>query len=122
MTTGLSGSYAINNNDLTLQPTNGKWVARTDYGVDGNARMVYATPRKFELEWELIHPVDAKQLIDFYNLVGSTGTVSVHLPEWGAVDYRFKSFSGTTLTEPEVGQYFQGYIESVKMTIMNIRT
>ena len=122
MTTGLSGSYALNNTNLTLQPSTGKWVARTDYGVDGGGHPVYATPRKFEMSWDLISTTDAKQLIDFYNLVGSTGTISAHLPEWGAVDYTFKNYSGCTLQEPEVGEYFQTYIDSVRMTILNIRT
>lgn len=122
MTTGLSGSYAINNTNLTLQPSDGQWLDRTEYGVDGGAHPVYSSVRAFELSFDLISTADAKQLIDFYNLVGSTGTISVHLPKWGDAEYLFHPYSGTTLSEPKVGKYFQGYIDSVKMTILNIRT
>ena len=122
MTTGYSGTYALNNTDLTLQPSSGKWIGRTDYGVDGGGHPVYSAVRKFELGFDLISTADAKQLTDFYNLVGSTGTVVACLPEWGNVGYVFRNYSGCTLQEPEVGEYFQTYIDSVKMTILNIRT
>lgn len=119
---GYSGTYAINNTDLTLQPSEGQWLTRTDYGVDGGAHTIYALPRKFELKWDLISPTDLKQIIDFYNAVGNTGTVVFCLPKWGDADYQFYNYSGTTVAEPEVGAYFQGYIQSVKMLVMNIRT
>ena len=122
MTTGLSGTYAFNGADLTLQPSTGKWVERTDYGIDGGGHPVYATTRKFELTWDLISTSDAQQIINFYNTVGNTGTVVACLPEWGATQYQFKNYSGTTLQEPTVGTYFMGYIESVKLLILNVRT
>lgn len=122
MSTGLSGSYATNDVNWTLQPTTGKWVERTSYGIDGNAHPIYSQYRNFEATWELISPSDAKQIIDFYNTVSSTGTVVSCLPEWGATEYQFKNYSGSTLREPAVGEYFQGYIMSVKLLIINIRT
>ncbi len=122
MTTGLSGSYAFNGVDLTLQPTTGKWEERTSYGIDGGGHTVYSSLRSFELKWELISTSDAKQIIDFYNLVGNTGSVVSCLPEWGNVDYSFRNYSGTTLQDPTVGPYFQGYIESVSLLILNVRT
>ena len=122
MTTGLSGSYAFNNTNLTLQPTTGKWHDRTSYGVDGGGHPVYASTRNFELKWELISTADAKQIIDVYNAVGNTGAVVSCLPEWGNVGYSFKNYSGTTLQDPQVGEYFQGYIQSVSLLILNVRT
>jgi hypothetical protein len=119
---GASGTYALNNVDLQLQPTTGKWTGKGDYGIDGGGHPVYSAFQNFELTWNLISTQDAKQIIDAYNLVGSTGTVISCLPEWGALDYVFKNYSGTTLREPEVGEYFEGYITSVSMTILNIRT
>lgn len=122
MTTGLSGTYGINGTDLTLQPTTGKWVERQNYGVDGGGHPVYSPYRSFELSWELISPQDVQQLINFYNLVGNTGTVTSCLPEWGANDYQFKNYSGTTIQEPTVEPYFQGYTQTVKMLILRIQT
>src|SRR5574342_663326 len=96
MTTGLSGTFAANNTNFNQYPDTHKWVERTSYGVDGGAHPVYARPRSYEMTWNLISPENAKQLIDFYNLVGNTGTLVTCLPEWGANDYRFKNYSGTT--------------------------
>src|SRR5688572_20057816 len=122
MTTGLSGTYGFNGTDLTLQPTTGRWVERTQYGIDGGAHPIYAQNRSFEITWQLISPEDAKQVIDFYNVVGSTGTAVACLPQWGSVDYRFKNYSGTTLQEPIVGEYFMGFIQEVKLLILNVNT
>lgn len=122
MTTGLSGTYALNGVDLTLQPTTGKWLDRTNYGVDGGGHPVYSQTRGFELTWILISPSDAKQIIDTYNLVGSTGVITACLPEWGALEYQFRNYSGTTLQEPTVSTYFQGFIQEVRLLILNVRT
>lgn len=122
MTTGLSGTYAFNNNNITLQPTTGKWTERSSYGIDGGAHPVYSSLRNFELTWVLISPEDAKQIIDVYNSVGSTGSVVACLPEWGAVEYIFRNYSGVTMEEPSVGTYFQGFIQEVKLLLLNVRT
>lgn len=122
MTTGLSGSYAINDTNLSLQPTTGKWESRNSYGVDGGGHPVYSQLRSFELSWELISPLDAKQLIDFYNAVGNTGTVVACLPRWGDAEFTFFNYSGVTMQEPSVGTYFQGFIQSVRLLLLNVRT
>lgn len=122
MTTGLSGSFAFNNTNLTLQPTSGKWDARSSYGIDGQGHPIYSAVRSFELSWQLISPSDLNQILGYYNLVGNTGTVTACLPQWGASTYTFTNYSGTTLQEPEVGEFFQGFYQSVKMLILNVRT
>lgn len=122
MTTGLSGTYAVNGTDLSLPPTTGKWLDRASYGVDGNAHTVYSQYRDFELKWELISTDDASQIIGFYNQVGNTGTVTVCLPKWGDPTFTFYNYSGTTLVEPIVGEYYQGYIQSVTLVVVNART
>jgi hypothetical protein len=122
MSTDLSGSYAFNGVDLTLQPTTGKWKERTSYGVDGNGRPVYSSLRSFELKWDLISTSDAKQIIDSYTSTSITGTVVSCLPEWGNVEYTFQNYSGTTLQEPQVSEYFQGYVTSVSLLILHVRT
>ena len=122
MTTGLSGSYAFDNVNFQLQPTTGKWSERTNYGVDGAGHPIYSSVRNFELTWELISPTDAQQIINVYNSVGNTGSVVACLPKWGDATYTFFNYSGTTMQEPSVGEYFQGYIQSVKLLLLNIRT
>jgi hypothetical protein len=122
MTTGLSGSFAFNNIDLQLPPSDGKWVERTDYGVDGDAHVVYSAFREFELSWDLQSTSDASQIIGFYNLVSATGTLVACLPKWGDPTYTFYNYSGTTLREPTFDSYFMGYPQTAKMLIMNVRT
>lgn len=122
MTTGLSGTYGFNNINLNLQPTTGKWVERTSYGYDGSAHPIYSALRSFEITWDLISPTDAKQIIDFYNTVSATGTVVACLPKWGDTEFTFYNYSGVTINEPVVGEYFQGFITSVSLLIINIRT
>jgi len=122
MTTGLSGTYAFNGIDFQLQPSTGKWVDRTNYGIDGNARTVYSQYRKFELKWELISTSDLHQIIDFYNGVSNSGSVVSCLPKWNDPDYTFYNYSGTQLQEPQVSEYFQGYIQSVTLLILVART
>lgn len=122
MTTGLSGTYAFGNTDLTLQPTTGKWVERPNYGIDGGGHPVYSLYRSFELTWDLISTSDVNQIISFYNTVSNTGNIVACLPEWNNVNYQFKNYSGTTLQEPTVETYFQGYVQTVKMIILRINT
>jgi len=122
MTTGLSGTYGFNGVDLQLPPSEGKWVERTDYGVDGNAHVIYSAFRDFELSWDLQSVNDAYQIIGFYNSISVTGTIVSCLPEWGASVYQFKNYSGTSLREPTFDAYFQGYPQTAKLLIMNVRT
>lgn len=122
MTLGLSGSYAFDNVNLTLQPTSGKWLERTQYGIDGGGHPVYPAVRSFELRWELISTSDAQQIIGIYDAVSNTGTVTVCLPEWGNVGFEFVNYSGCTLVEPEAGEYFQGWIMDFRLLVLNVRT
>src|SRR5688572_14657043 len=106
MTTGLSGSFAFNGTNLNQYPTSHRWVERTSYGIDGGAHPVYAQNRSYEMTWNLISTSNAKQIIDAYNQVGNTGTVTTCLPEWNNAEYSFKNYSGTTLEEPVMQGYF----------------
>lgn len=118
---GLSGSYAINNTELTLQPSIGRWEEKQIIGYDGSGRPIYPAVGDFTLEWDLISTSDMKQLIDFYDYVSNTGTSVADLPEWGDNEYKFHSYSGTFPNRPIAGEYFMGHVSNVKMTISNIR-
>lgn len=122
MTTGLSGTYAFNGTNLTLQPTEGKWGTPDSYGYDGAGHPILSAFRTFELRWQLISPSDLSQLETFFRQVSNTGTMNVDLPEWGAPQYRFRTYSGTTLNPLQVGAYFQEYTQDVTLLILQIRT
>lgn len=119
---GFSGSYAFNNVDLVLPPSEGNWKERQNYGIDGGGHTIYSSVRDFEMSWDLISVANLATIISAYNAVGNTGTVVACLPEWGNANYQFKNYSGTVLQEPTVGAYFQEHVESVKLLILNVRT
>ena len=122
MTTGASGTFAFNDVNLNQIPTDHHWSERTQYGVDGSAHPVYPRVRSYEMVWNLISTENAKQILDVYNTVGNTGTVTTCLPQWGANGYEFRNYSGTTLSEPVMGNYFQGYLEDFRLLILNVVT
>lgn len=119
---GLSGTFSINNVDFQLPPSEGKWNERTEYGVDGSAHVIYSAFRDFELSWDLQSTNDAAQIIGFYDAISTTGTCVACLPKWRDPTYTFYNYSGVTIREPTFEAYFQGYPQTAKMLIMNIRT
>jgi hypothetical protein len=122
MTVGASGTYSIQGTDLSLQPTTGDWVERDTLGIDGGGHPIYPAGRSFELTWQLINASDLSQVISFYNQVQNTGTVAVDLPAWGLAPYQFVRYSGCTLGEPEVGQYFTDHTQEIRLLIYNVQT
>lgn len=119
---GLSGSFAFNGTNLSLQPTTNKWVDRAILGYDGQGHPIYSAIREHELTWQLINASDLAQIIGFYNVVQNTGTCSVDLPAWGNSQYLFTTYSGCTLQEPTVSENFVEHTTDVKLLILNIRT
>lgn len=118
-----TGSYSINDTELLLQPSSGRWVARNLLGVDGAGHPVYSGVREFELSWEALYPSHANQLQTFFNTVVTTGTAVVGLPKYAQATYQlFYNYSGCTLREPEWGEFFAENYLSAKMLITNIRT
>lgn len=117
---GYSGSFGINGVNFFLQPSSSGWKNREELGIDGSGHPIYPAFREYELTWALAHPADVKQLIDAYIVVANTGTMSIDLPEWGADDYKFTTYSGCTMYEPKVGQWFNGYYTDVKLTLLKV--
>jgi hypothetical protein len=120
MTTGLSGSFAVNGTELNLCPTEGRWLERNTLGYDGFGHPIYPRVRSFEMTWQLLSPAEFDQIRDFYTIVSNTGTIAVDLPEWNAADYRFARYSGCILHEPTRGMYFNEYIQEARLLITNI--
>jgi hypothetical protein len=115
-------TYKINNTELSLQPSRGRWIPRQAVGIDGSGHPVYPGVRQFELVWELTDITDFNQLQVFFNTVISTGTAVASLPKYGASTYVFYDYSGCTLGEPEMGEYFTEHHTRVKLLIANIST
>jgi hypothetical protein len=121
MTQGYSGSFGVNGVNLLLQPTSFKWVEKTLLGIDGQGRRVYPAIKEFELNWGIMSTTDLAQLINLQLSIDSTGSVVSDLPKWGDTGYLFYGYSGTYVSEPTVGEYFNTYVQDVVLVISNIR-
>ncbi len=122
MTIGASGTYAVQGNDFDLQPTSGKWLDRDNLGFDGSGHPIYPAVRSFEMSWQLINAADLSEIIGFYNVVGNSGTVAVDIPKWNGSPYQFQRYSGCTLSEPIVGEFFNEHTTEVRLLIYGIVT
>lgn len=118
---GHSGTFALNGSDLSLQPTTFGWGTNTLLARGGHGKPIYPAFSTFQLSWGLMPTTDFYQLLSAFEYSQSTGTVVVDLPEWGNPEYIFKSYSGTYLEMPTVGEYFVGHVTDVKLTVTNIR-
>jgi len=111
----------INGTELTLPPTTHGWIPKVLLGVGGAGHPFHAPVQEYELNWELISPLDLNQVIGFFNSVGVTGTSVVELPKYGATTYTFFAYSGCILNEPEVGVYFEQHTTNCRLLVSNIR-
>lgn len=116
-----TGSYALAGTNLSLQPTSGRWLPQDEIGITGDGHSIYPAVREFELRWQLESPSDYNQLVGFFNNIQITGTIVADLPKYGASSYTFFSYSGCVMQQPELGQYFEQYINDVVLVLRNIQ-
>jgi hypothetical protein len=116
-------SYKVNGTEFTLQPETGQWNAqRSSYGTSGGGHGIYPRAKTFELKWGFLSASEFNQLLNFYLITSSTGTVVMDLPEYGSSTYQFKSYSGTIIQEPETGSFFEGFYSDVRIIVNQIIT
>lgn len=113
--------YKFNGTDLTLEPTEGIWLPQDPLGIDGNGHAIYPATRQFEMRWGLISVADAKQIFNFFDSIGNTGTVVATLPQFKGSSYTFFAYSGCVLYEPEFGAYYAEHRTDLTLLISNIR-
>jgi hypothetical protein len=113
--------YKINNTDLTLQPEEGAWESRKDYGIDGAGHKIYPRAREFQMRWSWMSASEFQQIQNFY-LSAQTGTVTATLPQYGGSTYNFVTYSGCVLDEPQVGSFFEEYVSDTTLIIKSIVT
>lgn len=120
MTTGYSGSYAVNGTELSIQPTTGRWLSQNMVGINGNGVPIYPRVREFELRWNLGDPALADGLRSYFVALQFTGSVAFDLPKYTASDYQFYRYSGCVLYQPDRGVYFAEHITDIVMIVGNI--
>ena len=114
--------YQINGTDITIPPTTGQWLPRDEVGIDGSGHPVYGSVRRYELRWDILSMSEYSQLMNFYQQVATGSVVVCQLPQLGAATYTFYNYSGCTLSEPEIGVFFEQHALDIVLLIMNIRT
>lgn len=117
----MSGTYAINGTELTLQPTYGTWLPREPLGIDGNGHNVYPATYEFELNWGLSSQAEFYQLLQFFDVINITGSAVVSLPKLRSSTYIFEDYTGCVVQEPTFNRYFTEHPENISLLITNIR-
>lgn len=112
-------TYRLNGVDLALQPETAHWNSRESFGMDGGGHPVYPRNRTFEMRWGFMSMSEFNQLMSFYS---PTGTVVATLPRWNSTPYAFYDYTGCTMAEPEVGDFFEEYVSEVRLVIMRVPT
>ena len=112
-------TYKINGVALSLQPTSGQWAPRRPLGADGEGRAIYSPLYSFMLQWDAMSVPDFDQLYEFWRATSAIGVNQIDLPEKGADEYQFNTYSGV-LDEPQAGEYFQGFQLRVEMSVRKI--
>jgi hypothetical protein len=114
--------YQINSTGIPLEPEEGRWIPRKLLGVDGNGRAIYPATREFEIRWGLANPGEAWQWQEWFEGIGSTGTISADLPRYAWPTYEFRVYSGIYMQEPEFNRYFTENYLDVRVLLTNIIT
>ena len=114
--------YKINGTDLTLDPSDGKWLPRQVIALDGNGHPIYPVEREFQLSWDLVNVSDLYQLQDFFDTLGVTGTVTIDLPTLKTMTYGFTTYSGCVMQEPQYDVYFSENPTRATLLITRIKT
>lgn len=113
---------AINGTDLTMQPTTHNWEGRDNLGYSGDGHPIYSATRSYKMTFNLESAADFNQLVGFFNLISTTGSVVSTLPQWAGATYNYVPYSGTIINEPQFSGFFEEYAEEVTVLITNIRT
>jgi hypothetical protein len=121
--------YRINGRPI-MEPTTGQWQSRSMVDVQGDNRPIYGPVRAFTLKWQIETYEQWSLLVATFNELQSSGTAVVRLPAYPwdvypaatGTPYAFREYSGCTLAEPAVGEFFQGYPLDVELLIANIVT
>lgn len=121
MSSGASGTYAVNGTDFLIQPTAGRWRERNIIDYTGDGHPTYPAIREFELRWNLVSQ-DAVSQAHTWFLQTISGTVALDLPEFNNSSYVFRTYSGCILYEPGRGQYFSEHTTEFVLIAGSIRT
>ncbi len=116
--------WIIGGNEM-YAPTSGRCLPRQVVDVQGDNRPIYSPVRAFEMRWQLVDYAEWANLQVAFNQIESSGSYAVRLPTFPTVTgsaYGFSEYSGTTMSEPQIGPFFEQFPRQVVLIIGNIKT
>lgn len=112
----------INGVEITIQPTEIRWLPQSPIGTTGDGHLIYPAVQEAEIRWQVVDPEVYAELVEQFNSITLTGTVSISLPDYTTGTYSFRTFENCILSMPEMqGAYFEGYIRDVVLYVRGIR-
>ncbi len=111
-------------NGVTFCPTRVRWQGRRPLGVQGDGRPIYPGIRSLVLEWTFINFSTWANLQNIYDIIQSTGSISVQVPAFPtgtSQTFGYTEYSGVHISEPDVGPNFaEQFPSSMVLVISNI--
>jgi hypothetical protein len=105
-----------------LAPTTAGWVSQDSLGTNGSGHNIYPALREFQMTFNLESQGEFYELINYFNMVGVTGSLVATLPAWGTNTFQYRDYSGTILRQPEMTEYFaEEYASEIKISLL-VRT
>ena len=111
--------------NVAYAPFSGRWMPRQVVDVQGDNRPIYSPVRAYELRWRLLFYEEWANLQTFFNQIESSGSYAVQLPTFPSVtgsSHSYSLYSGCTMSEPQVGPFFETHPRQVVLIIGNITT
>jgi len=113
--------YEIDGIPLRLLPESGNWMDRDQIGTDGQRRPVYEPTYSYRLRWSPMSVWEFEQLRAAWRSVSVTGTHTIVLPDYDAILWSEKLFSGVLFEEPSYESYWEESVLGVEVRVVNIR-
>lgn len=112
----------FNGTGLMLPPTTAGWVEQDAIGTNGAGYNIYPALREFRMVFNLTDQGVWYELRNYFNRVGTTGTLVATLPDIDGNTFAYKNYSGVILRQPTMTEYFaEEWSSEVQVTLL-VRT
>lgn len=112
----------FNGTGLMVQPTTAGWVQQDEIGINGLGISIYPALREFQLTFNLTSQGELYELINYFDQIGTTGSIVATLPAWGANTFQYRNYSGVVLKQPSMTEYFAEQWSTEVNLVLLVRT
>ena len=112
----------FNGTGLMLPPTTAGWMEQESIGTNGAGYQIYPALREFQMTFNLTSQNEWFELRNYFNMVGTTGTLVATLPDIDNNTFAYKNYTGVILRQPTMQEYFnEEWSTEVRVTLL-VRT